>query len=328
MTSLDPRRILVVAMDNLGDLVFTAALPPALRARFPDAEIVMWCKRYTADIARLIPCVDDVIAADPPWAIHPQHGKPSKVAFMQSIAQVRRRGFDLALITNAPWRLALAVRATGIPIRIAPERRHNAHFLTHVVAPDSPDTPVVADHNRLLAPLDAPAMFDRYALDPSKLGSLRDEVAGRLPERFVALHPFAAVDRKRIPLATWLEVAHMLHDREIPVVWCGTRAELYELRRADDSVGTFIDDLGPSSLRLTAAVLSLAQGFMGHDSGPLHVSGAFGVPVVDVFVGGNPARYGPQGIGPSRVLRSATPTDIDAESMVGALDELGLFSAT
>jgi ADP-heptose:LPS heptosyltransferase len=326
--SVHPHRILVVAMDNLGDLVFTAALPPALRARFPDAEIVMWCKKYTAEIARLIPCVDDVVAADPPWAIHPQHGKPSKVAFVQSVAAVRRRGFDVAVIANAPWRLAFAVRATGIPRRIAPERRHNARFLTDVVTPDSPTTPVVVDHNRLLAPLGAPACATRYALDPARIGPLRGEIARLLPNSFIALHPFAAVAQKRVPLATWLSAARALRDHDVPVVWCGTRAELAELRRADESIGTFIDDLGPGSLSVTAAVLSLAQGFMGHDSGPLHVAGAFGVPVVDVFVGGNPARYGPQGLGPARVLPARVPTEIGANAMLGALGELGLFSAT
>ena len=56
MTITPPvRRILLVALDNLGDLVFASALTPPLHAGFPDAIIDVWAKEYTADVARLIP---------------------------------------------------------------------------------------------------------------------------------------------------------------------------------------------------------------------------------------------------------------------------------
>ena len=47
-----PERILIVALDNLGDLVFASALTPPLREAFPDATIDVWCKSYTAPVAR------------------------------------------------------------------------------------------------------------------------------------------------------------------------------------------------------------------------------------------------------------------------------------
>src|ERR1700750_1991865 len=95
-----PESILIVALDNLGDLVFTSALTPALRRAFPAASIDVWCKAYTADVAHLLPHVRQVIAADPPWAIHPQREIPSKMAFLRSVATVRRGNYDVALITG------------------------------------------------------------------------------------------------------------------------------------------------------------------------------------------------------------------------------------
>ena len=62
-----PDRILVVALDNLGDLVFASALTPPLHEAFPGATIDVWSKSYTADVARLIPHVSSVIHADPFW---------------------------------------------------------------------------------------------------------------------------------------------------------------------------------------------------------------------------------------------------------------------
>ena len=64
------RRILVVALDNLGDLVFASALVPPIRQAFPSAVIGVWCKEYTAPIARLIPHVDQVFSFDDAGKAH------------------------------------------------------------------------------------------------------------------------------------------------------------------------------------------------------------------------------------------------------------------
>ena len=56
----DPSRILLVSLDNVGDLVFASALAPALRERFPHAALDLWCKAYAADVGHLVPGVSRV----------------------------------------------------------------------------------------------------------------------------------------------------------------------------------------------------------------------------------------------------------------------------
>src|SRR5262249_61303995 len=77
-----PRRILLVSLDNLGDLVFASALTPPLQRAYPDAAIDVWSKRYTSDVAALIPHVFDVIAADPFWAVPSHVPKPRVLPFL------------------------------------------------------------------------------------------------------------------------------------------------------------------------------------------------------------------------------------------------------
>ena len=317
-----PKRLLLVAMDNLGDLVFTSALTPPLRHAFPHLEIDVWCKAYTADVARLIPHVNEVIAADPPWAVHPQRARPSIPAFLSSVRAVRANRYDVALLTAAPWRLAAAVWATRIPVRIGGLRRRNARFLTHALPPDDSAKGVVDDQARLLEPLGIESHDRRYTLDATQLGVIGDEVARALTGRIAALHPFAAVPEKLSPMAEWLRLADTLRGRGFTILWCGTKNELNTLRPTTPASDQFVDSLHGESLAVTAAALSRASLFVGHDSGPLHIAGAFGVPVVDVFIGGNPARYGPQGIGSSRVLRAATGAEIRADAIVREIDAL------
>ena len=86
-------------------------------------------------------------------------------------------------------------------------------------------------------------------------------------------------------------------------------------------------DAGNGSLTVTAAAISLSEGFVGHDSGPLHVAGALGVPVIGVFAPGEPKRTFPQGVGPWRMIHRATPNEIGAADLLHEITDLGLFSA-
>ena len=92
--------------------------------------------------------------------------------------------------------------------------------------------------------------------------------------------------------------------------------------------GFYIDQIGDGSLSVTAAALSLATLFAGHDSGPLHMAGAFGVPVVGVFAPGEPDRTFPQGIGPSRMIARPSPAEIRGADILRELDALQVLSAT
>ena len=320
------KRALVVALDNLGDLVFASALVPPLRAHFPEAQIDIWCKSYTAPVARLVPDVDRVVEANPFWAVAPRRTRPPIRPFLRAIAEVRRRAYDVAILSEAPWRTAAAVALARVPVRVGLARHRNAFFLTHVLRAEDPHQPVVREQARLLGALGITPVEPRYRLDSSRLGALRGEVARELPRTFVALHPFAGAPDRCVPLGVWTQVALALHARGVPAVWIGTPDELNELRRSYTvPPGTYIDQLRGGSLAVTAAALSLARCTVGHDSGPLHVAAALGTPAVGVFAPGQPDRTFPQGSGAWRMIHRPSPADISAADILREIH--GLESA-
>lgn len=317
-----PRRILLVALDNLGDLVFASALAAPLRAAFPDATIDVWCKQYTAAVAQLIPHIRRVIAADNFWAIPAHIERPRWRPFIESANDVRRAGYDVALLTGAPWRTAAAVATTRIPVRIALARHHNHHFLTHVLPAADPTRPVLEEQARLLGPLGVTAAVTRYELDASLLEPVRSAVAARLPSTFAALHPFASRRERCVSFREWSRIACAIADRGFDVLWVGTPGELSELRASGKAPGGLYTDQIGGSLAESAAAISLASVLIGHDSGPLHVAGAFGVPVVGVFTPGEPRRTFPQGVGPAAMIARAAPDDVTADVIIEEVDAL------
>lgn len=330
-------RILIVALDNLGDLVFASALAPPLRAAFPDARLDIWCKSYTASVARLVPGVSEVIHADPFWSVAPGRPSPAISPFLRSVRAVRRRRYDVAVLSEGPWRVAAAVAMARIPVRIATARRRNTLFLTHVLPAQDPHKPVVEEQARLLGPLGIASPNARYRLDRSRLESLPGDVARQLPAalggRFAALHPWAGDPARCVAIGEWIQLAAALEARGTPALWVGTHAELEELRSSTaPAAGAYVDQIVATSganepavidpLSVTAAALSMASVFVGHDSGPLHVAAALGVPVVGIYAPGQPERTFPQGPAPWRTIERPSPIGITATTMLAAVDSL------
>jgi ADP-heptose:LPS heptosyltransferase len=323
-----PSRILLVALDNLGDLVFASALTPPLRDAFPDATIDVWAKTYTAPVAHLIPHVSSVIDAEPFWAVRRGTPRPPIRPVVRAVRDIRDQHYDVAILSGAPWRTAAAVSAARIPMRIGLARHRNRFFLTHVLAAENKHRSVLLEQARLLEPLGIQSSAPRYALDAAPLATIRAQLARQLPEYFVALHPFASSRDRCVPLGEWTQIAFALAARRTPVLWIGTTPDLDALRTMTIPKGFYMDQIGDGSLTTTAAALSLAPLFAGHDSGPLHVAGAFGVPVVGVFAPGEPSRTFPQGIGPSRMIARPSPAEIHAADILRELDALQVLSST
>jgi ADP-heptose:LPS heptosyltransferase len=209
-------------------------------------------------------------------------------------------------------------------MRIGLGRRKNRLFLTHALPGEDITRPVLCELARLLEPLGIQAESLRYRLDVSSIAPRRDRLTGTLPRAFAALHPFASKTNRCVALGTWLDLARRLQqEHALAILWIGSAVELHQVRAlTSDATWRYVDRDCDGTLADTAAALSLATLFIGHDSGPLHVAGAFGVPVVGVFAPGEPLRTFPQGVGPSRMLVRPSPDGIGPDDILREVNAL------
>jgi ADP-heptose:LPS heptosyltransferase len=317
--------VLVVSLDNIGDLVFASALIDPIKERNPTARIGLWCKSYSAGLASLMPHVDEVYASDPFWDRSPGTGKGSFNHFVSTLRSVRRSHFDCAILFSASWRTSAAVAAAGIPQRIGLERRRNKRWLTTVLPPEDRTKPVLDEVARLLVPLGIQRSDLRYRLDASGLDAERAVVSTALGDTsFAALHPFAGSEARCVALREWVKVADELAAKGMNILWIGNPSELSKVKSLGDGRRSwhYSDSLASGSLTTVAAAISRARIFIGHDSGPMHIAAALGVPTVGVFAPGEPARTFPQGEGAWRIISRTAAADVTADQILEEAEAL------
>lgn len=331
MKAKSPRRILIVSLDNLGDLAFAGALVPPLRAAHPEAELGVWSKEYAAPLAPFLPGVALFHAGDPFWDKSPGRGRGTVAGFARGLSEVRRAGYDAALLPNTRWRVALAARAAGIPRRVGFAQKRSARWLTDALPAERDDRAVVGEWARLLAPLGAdPARAELRLEVPASLTGARDALRARLGAGpLAAIHPFAGDARRCASPAFWAELLRRLRaNGTVRAVVVGAPEESRAFAAALSGAAGLPElvlaaDLGGGSLTESLLAVSLSALFVGHDSGPLHCASGLGVPCLGLYLPGDWPRAMPQGRSPWRALRAETPAGADPAAAAALAAELG-----
>jgi len=191
------------------------------------------------------------------------------------------------------------------------------------VGPQNKTRPILKELRRLLEPLGVIVGALSCRLERDTLESKRQALRTRLGTgQFLAVHPFAGDLRRCVSAAEWGRFSTLCKDSNL--LWIGTSAELIGLRRVigRKSNWFFMDEIGDGSLSATAAAISMAERFIGHDSGPLHVANALGVACVGIYAPGEPARTSLQGVGPFQILSRSTPAEVTSQDILDALEKL------
>ena len=302
------RRVLVVRLDDIGDVVLTSPLLRELRRTLPAARVTMVVDPRTYDLVELCPYVDEVLRCDlRPLGSLQRHWRTLQLAYRS----LWRHGFDLAIVprwdvdqyhaafvaylSGARWR---AGYSEGV---IDHRRRLDAGFdrlFTHVLQDKSVKHEV--EHNLdVLRFLGGEVHEERLETWTSHA----DEVfadsllqfhgvgAGNL---LVAFGPGATQPKRRWPLSCFAEVGAWLQSElRARMVIVGGQGEEPLGRELCRQLGdAAIDVVGRTSLRQTAALLRRCQLYVGNDSGPMHLAAASGAPVVEISshpTGGSPA---------------------------------------
>lgn len=301
---MDAKRILVRAPNWVGDAVMSLPALRALRGAFPQTHLAVLARPWVAELYRRERAVDELIfdtagrgAGD--WA-----GK------WRTARELRRRGFDGAVLFPNSFESALIVRLAGIPRRIGYRRDGRGPLLTQAIpAPRRGEIPAHESYSylellRRAGILDSLPVVDVIELDQAgeaRQAGRRRFAALELEGEIIGVSPGAAFGpAKRWMPERFAEAACMVAgERGAAIALFGSAAE----RELCEQVAARIRARGRRAVNLAGETslgefIELAAAcalFLTNDSGAMHVASALGVPTVAVFGPTDPWATGPKG---------------------------------
>jgi lipopolysaccharide heptosyltransferase II len=312
------RRLLVVRLDNLGDLLMTTPAIAALRTDLPQARITLLASAAGAKLGPHLDDIDDLIVHDASWVAHAAPAAPE--AERALLTQLARRAFDGAVIftvcTQSALPAALLLRLAGIPLRLAHARENPYALLSDCVR--EPDLDLATARHEVRRQLDLVGHVGfrvgderlRFALRPIDVRSLaqrlcRHDIDPRRP--LVVLHPGASAASRRYPAERFGVAAQLIADAApATLVFTGSSAEACFIDAARAQLAARSLSLaGELSLGELAALIARADLLVTNNSGPVHLAAALATPVVDLYALTNP-QHTPWLV-PARVLNQDVP---------------------
>ncbi len=306
--SFHPRRILVIRLDLIGDLVLSLTVVRALKRGYPDAEIDLLALPSSSSVVSHDPDIAEVITYDPNvWRRPRELLQVSNWRAARSLRRrLRARHYDLAVSVFGPWASILAV-VSGARRRLGFAQEGYPGFMTDSVA------------GRHWDPHDHKHEVD-YCLDLAQAAGVNVGPDDRIPHLYVDAEAHAEAEAllraegwqpdraliachvssnngqsKRWPIPYWATlIDRLIREDGVNVVLTGALNDLplieSILKRSREHP---INMAGKTSLLQLAGLLQCADLLVTGDSGPMHIAGAVGTPLIAIHGPTDPALSGP-----------------------------------
>lgn len=299
----DPRRILVVQPNWIGDAVMATPTLRAIRELYPNAQISYLLRRYVKPMYTGMPWADKLIT----YRTGRTRAKAGKGQFFDLAARLRARKFDLAVLLPNSFKSALICKMAGIDRVVGYDRDKRGFLLTDKLLPVKEKgkflpTPIVKyylgvaqylgwrERNLELELFITPSekreadhILERAGVEN---GHSRD-AAGKSAGPVIVLNPGAQYGAAKCWLPeSFAQLADRLIDdlgatilissapKERPIVDAINRHMSHsavDLARAGCTLGALKEIVRRCDLMVT------------NDTGPRHIAAAFDVPVVTIF---------------------------------------------
>jgi len=298
--------LLVMRLDNIGDVIMTSAALRSLRENLPEASITLMASPGGAQVAPLLPWVNEVLPHRTLWQ---DLGKlpfdPQREWAL--IDTLRQRQFDAAIIftsfSQSPHPPALICALAGIPIRLGESKEQDLGTLTHSVPPAPDDLHQVERNLRLID------LVGFQVCDRSLTLHIPDDAKTIVPHfPYLLLNPWTSCQSRNYDARRFAIAARTLSESTgYPVLVTGVekdRDHAFPLLQilGDQAVNL----IGRTTLPELVALIKQAKLVLTNNTSTMHIADAVRSPNVILFSGTeHECQWAPRH-SPTRLLRRPT----------------------
>lgn len=292
------RKILVIRLDEIGDMVLTTPFLRELRRNYPKAEITLVVKPAVYNLMELCPYVDKIkkfTKINGRWAVFQNINRAKKFAYNEleqdyDLAIVPRFDSDLYYMAGAIAFYTGAGRRIGYAPWVLPRKSKSdaglEGFYTDFVPAREGVCHEVERNLDILRYLGCTIENTSLELWIDKHD---EQVAKKLlstggGQRLLVLVLSAGAKHKEWPIENYMGMVEFFRQENVLPILLGAGENTREY--ADvfcKACPEAIDLVGKCSLRETYAVMKQCEIFLGGDTGPMHMAVAAGLPGVALF---------------------------------------------
>jgi len=300
------KKILIVNVNWVGDVLFSTPLIRAAREQYPDAFIACLVVPRCKEVLELNPNLDEIIIN------HEESIHKGLIGRLKLIAYLRSKKFDTAILLHRSLMRALVVYLAGIRQRIGYYTRKRAFLLTEAVPPPTEDVHRV-DYYLNLAKAAGITASDRnyefFISDEDKRSARvlleKEDVLER--DTQIVINPGGNWGPKRWPKENFSALADKLAAiYKAKIIITGAKKDIPLAEAIAKGMKTKpVITCGRTSLKELASIFSAASLVIANDSGPMHIAVSLGVNTIALFGPTSPLITGPIGRGRYEVLHKS-----------------------
>ncbi len=297
------KRILVVNVNWLGDVVFSSPVFYALKEVYPDSFIVCMADPRVRSVLECIDAIDKIVEYD-------EKGKHkwwwSKLSVIE---ELYKEQCDIAFMLHGSTTKALMAKIAGIKVRVGSPIKKKQQFLTDVITPLAQISHRSDDYLNIIEGygINVSQRNTRLSIHESDLTEMDmflSKYRVSTTDKLVGINIGANWELKRWANENFRQLIRVLLDSQKKVVVTGAaqdKTEVDELLKSIDH-DNCINLTGKTSLSQLIALLKRLDVFVCADSGPLHIANSLGTSVIGLFGPTRSEVTGPRGIGQVTVL--------------------------
>lgn len=284
MTVSEPKRVLIIRLSAIGDVVFASPLVAACRKRYPSTEIDWLAEGVVRPLLTELPGLTQVVL----WPRQEWQDlwREKRIfallrAVMAFRQKLRERNYDLVIDAQGLVKSAFLSWLTGSPQRIGfKSKEPNGVFLTQRF--DKSITPRISSEYLALADtLGWDTSNFEMVLGLSELDNKRSiDIAPQ--DAYVVIAPFTTRPQKHWTHRHWRALIEQLVNAGHRVACLGGPADREEAATLLEGL-TVMNWVGAYPLGVSAGLVKQSSGVIGVDTGLTHMGIAVGVPTVALF---------------------------------------------
>lgn len=271
----EPKNILIVRTDRIGDLVLTLPVAGLIKQQYPNCKVTFLVREYTKNIVSNHPYIDDVIVLKE---------SDGKVNLFDNLNIIKTKKFDTCIVVYPTFVLSLIMFLSGIKTRIGTGYRWYSFLFNQKVYEHrkNAERHELEFNINLLEKINIKNNVDeknvRYELkvNQSSLNIVDRILADEKIDSskpIVIVHPGSGGSSVDLPENKFAELVKRLDDDNFQIIVTGNKNEI-ELCDKLKSSSKAKNFAGRFNLDELTALISKSVMFISNSTGPLHIAAA------------------------------------------------------